>query len=426
MYIVGIGLFIILFLVQLVYLYKAFKTKDNKYWTRFFSLIAGSALACVIISLYEIISIERTDIEELVMVIMAIIALLCYGGVLILGILLKIYQSWKLKRDGITTKKLDVYTKQVAIGIPLLCGIFISCCFCSVDFAKYETMEYMENKRYEEVKKKKLVEMVNYLNNKYDTDFTVSDNIYYREENYEDDGGWFYSEYYNIPYIGIFDNGEKKITVADRNDVLSDNGQLEEINILIANYYGDITGVKIDFVNIRDHYAVDEDNHIGMTMQYGYNELITEDNIDLFLKELFKGDSVEMIFYVKDGEDREEKLTLLTTRLRFLEQYPIDNIVVYLYDENEKLIIEEKKVDLSGDHKYGFTGENTSDYNDECKFGYYYVPNSHETYGNVERENTFTVIAYSLKRNSYGYKYNNKNTRILNGWIVYEFEKEVS
>ena len=34
---------------------------------------------------------------------------------------------------------------------------------------------------------------------------------------------------------------------------------------------------------------------------------------------------------------------------------------------------------------------------------------------------TSPLIAYSLKRNSYGYKYNDKNTRLLNEWIVYEF-----
>ena len=158
-----------------------------------------------------------------------------------------------------------------------------------------------------------------------------------------------------------------------------------------------------------------------MVLQNGFNEIITKDNVDLFMKDVFKGECVELLFYVKDSEDREEQLNLLTSNLSFLEREDIDNIAIYFYKSDEDLIIEEKKLELYGDHKYDEIDTEYDDSYDDCKFGYYYVPNSHETYGNVERENTFTLIAYSLKRNSYGYKYNDKNTRLLNEWIVYEF-----
>ena len=389
-------------------------------------MILSSILGCFIIGLYEIVDIDRTDMEGLIIVILCILAGLVYAGVFILSIILKLIEKSLVNKSGKVRETLSKETKKAAVVMPLLCTVFVAFTFCSFDYGRYEARDYIEEKRYESVKEKKIIEMVKYLNDKYDSEYTVSDLVYYREENYDTDGGWFHTEHFNIPFIAIFDNGEKKITVADRKGILSDNGQLGEVNVLISDYFSDITGVDVDFVQIIDEYTMDEKNHIGMTIQNGYNTLITEDNIDLFLKELFKGDSVEIIFYVKDGEDREEKLDLLTSKLRFLEQSPLDNIVIYLYPENEELIIEEKKLDLVGDHKYGFDGENTSDYDDECKFGYYYVPNSKESYRYFERENEFTVIAYSLRRNSYGYKYNDKDTRLLNEWIVYEFEKEVS
>lgn len=421
MWVVSAGLFIIAFIIQVYILYKAFKTKDNMCWIALFIFIVSSILSCFIIGFYEIVDIDRTDTEGLVIVILCILAGLVYAGVFILSLVLKFIERTLVNKSGKVRETLSKEKKQTAIAIPLLCTVFVACTFCSLDFGRYEIRDYIEEKRYEEVKKKKLVEMVNYLNNKYDTDFTVSDNIYYREENYEDDGGWFYSEYYNIPYIGIFDNGKEKITVADRKGILSDNAQIDEINYLVADYYSDITGVDIEYVHIKDRCSDLEDNHINMLLQNGFNEIITKDNVDLFMKDVFKGECVELLFYVKDSEDREEQLNLLTSNLSFLERENIDNIAIYFYKSDEDLIIEEKKLDLYGDHKYDEIDTEYDDSYDDCKFGYYYVPNSHETYGNVERENTFTLIAYSLKRNSYGYKYNDKNTRLLNEWIVYEF-----
>lgn len=427
MIIVFLVLFIAFLITQLLYLYKSFKTSDNKYWVTLFSLIVGSFLCCILIGLYEFLNIDRTDIEGLLIVIMCIIAAMVYGGSLLLSIVLKLFEVWKLKKSGIVREKLDGVVKNGRIVVGILSIVCISVCVCSFDYAKYETEVYFENKRYDSVKKDKVVKMVKYLNKKYDTDYTVNDLVYYREENYDDDGGWFYSEYFNIPYIGVFDNGEKKITVADRKGVLSDNGQLGEVNALISDYFSEITGVKIDFVNIRDDYSSFEDNHIGMTMQNGFNELITKDNVDLFFKELLKGDCVELIFYVKDGKDREEKLNLLTGKLNYLTKENIDSLVIYFYDENEELVIKEKMLDLTGDHKYGYDGENSSDYDDECKFGYYSVSNNHEFYTNyIDNEGIYTVVAYSKDKNDKGYKYRDKLTIEINNWIVYEFEKEVS
>ena len=427
MFIVSIILFIVAFIVQAYFLYTAFKKKDNKYWIMLFSLILSSILGCFIIGLYEIVDIDRTDMEGLVIFILCILAGLVYAGVFILSIILKFIEKSLVNKSGKVRETLSKDTKKVAIVMPLLCTVFVAFTFCSFDYGRYEARDYIEEKRYDSVKEKKIIEMVKYLNDKYDSEYTVSDLVYYREENYDDDGGWFYSEYFNIPYIGIFDNGEKKITVADRKGILSDNGQLGEVNVLISDYFSEITGVKIDFVNIRDDYSSFEDNHIGMTMQNGFNELITKDNVDLFFKELLKGDCVELIFYVKDGKDREEKLNLLTSKLNYLAKENIDSLVIYFYDENEELVIKEKMLDLTGDHKYGYDGENTSDYDDECKFGYYSISNNHEFYTNyIDNEGIYTVVAYSKEKNDKGYKYRDKLTIEINNWIVYEFEKEVS
>lgn len=98
MFIVSIILFIVAFIVQTYFLYKAFKNKDNKYWIMSFSLILSSILGCFIIGLYEIVDIDRTDMEGLVIVILCILAGLVYAGVCILSIILKfIEKSFRAK-----------------------------------------------------------------------------------------------------------------------------------------------------------------------------------------------------------------------------------------------------------------------------------------------------------------------------------------
>lgn len=194
MWVVSAGLFIIAFVVQMYFMFKAFKNKDNKFWIMLFSLIISSILGCFIIGIYEFVDIDRTDIEGLVIVILCIIAVLVYGGSLVLSIVLKLIERWMVKKNGIVREKLNQDTKKIAAIILMLCTVFVAFIFCSIDFGRYEAMDFIEEKRYFSVKEKKIKEMVRYLNDKYDSDYTLDDLVYYREENYDDECkfGYYY------------------------------------------------------------------------------------------------------------------------------------------------------------------------------------------------------------------------------------------
>lgn len=99
--------------------------------------------------------------------------------------------------------------------------------------------------------------MVDFVNKKYITNFEVDDCIYYREEDYSRHQDLFGNgKTYNIPYLGIFEKGMKKITVADRKGKLSDDGQLEELNSYLGNFFSKKVGEKIDFVQVRKTYVI--------------------------------------------------------------------------------------------------------------------------------------------------------------------------
>lgn len=301
----------------------------------------------------------------------------------------------------------------------------MSFCLCVIDYSSYIIKEKLEHKRYNEIKEEKLQEMVNFINDKYDLNFSIEDAIYYREEDYSTHKGFLFSEKYNIPYISIFENEGQKITVVDRKGIISDNVQLKEINYFIANCFSNIVGTDIEFVQIRkaSNGSIIDDT-INKILQYGFNEKITSNNINSFMNEVFKEEDLELIFYIKDSENRDELIDLLTNKLSYLKnEQNLNHVMLYIYNSNEELIVNEDKVELVGDFKYDNLGEDN--YYDDYKFGYYYVPNDFEYfYPNKfenEKFNTFVASAYLNQKKECIPKQETKKFEVLNDWCVYTY-----
>lgn len=271
-----------------------------------------------------------------------------------------------------------------------------------------------------ETKQTKIEEMANFINKKYNLNFDIEDCIYYREEDYSSHTDIFGNgKTYNIPYITVFEKENQKITVADRKGVVSDNAQLKDLNYYIGDYFSKIVDTDIDFVQISKTYNGNiEDYTINSILQNGFNEKITQNNISDFMDKIFKEDDLELLFYVKDTEDRIGLINTLTSKLSYLKKYTnIERIMIYIYDKNEKLLVNNIEKELS------------DDYYDSYKFGYYYVPNDFEYYypdsenSNFKNEefNTFVASAYYNLNRGYGPGQGNKIYEIINDWYVYTY-----
>lgn len=282
-------------------------------------------------------------------------------------------------------------------------------------------------KLYNETKQIELEKMVSFVNEKYDYDFNINDCVYYREEDYSRHEDFLGNgRTYNIPYISVFEKDDIKITVTDRKGFLSDDGQLDEINFLVADYFSNITASNIDFVQIR--YVGNgniEDDTINHILQYDFNQKITSDNIDAFLDKVFNTKSIELIFYTKYLD--KNAINNLTKDLSYLKDYSnIRRVMIYFYDKNEELIISSISKKLDDEYKKYNTSD---DYNDDYKFDYIYVPNNYEYfYSNSpssifknEKFNTFISSAYLDLKRGYSAMQGGRTYEVVNDWFVYSY-----
>lgn len=420
MYILFIIWFVLLLIMQIVYLIKTIKSNRN--WSFGFTIIISSILSVILFWCYCLFNSSYIGWTNILNFIICVISIIVYSIILLIAIILKILEIKKVKKIGDNKQKLD---KKKQVIIPTVLIMVMSFCLCVIDYSSYIIKEKLEHKRYNEIKEEKLQEMVNFINDKYDLNFSIEDAIYYREEDYSTHKGFLFSEKYNIPYISIFENEGQKITVVDRKGIISDNVQLKEINYFVANYFSNIVGTDIEFVQIRkaSNGSIIDDT-INKILQYGFNEKITSDNINSFMNEVFKEEDLELIFYIKDSENRDELIHLLTNKLSYLKnERNLNHVMLYIYNPNEELIVNEEKVELVGDFKYDNLGEDN--YYDDYKFGYYYVPNDFEYfYPNKfenEKFNTFVASAYLNQKKECIPKQETKKIEVLNDWCVYTY-----
>lgn len=419
MYWVFMVWYIVILILLLFNLFKSVKNKDNKHWITLLSTIIGAILSCILIMSYEFINTQSTYLDGIVVLLFTVLAGLIYGFISLLSIILKLFQKRRLKNKGIIKEKIEKKTKRRRLATPILYIALITICICFVDFLVYEHKEVVEKNRYDTVKKEKIEKMVYYINDKYDAEYTVEDNTFYREYKYDEVE--MAPKKHNDFYIGTFDNGEESITVSvNKDNFLSDNAQIKDISYLIRDYYSDIVGIDIEYVVIKNKDGNYEDDLINNTLQFKFNDLITKDNIGEFIDELLNNNDVEMIFYVKDSNNRNDLLEVLIDKLSYLENMDnIQGLSIYLYNSKEELIIQENYIELYGDYLYDEVHLN---YYAANMFGFVYVPNSIEFSEEFKEENTFVTIAFSNKKYAQGYKYEDKEVKTIKDWTIYDFK----
>lgn len=429
MYILFMIWFLLLLIMQIVYLVKSVKTKHNKNWIGLFAIISSSILSTILLCFYSLFYGINGEWKIILVFILGVVSIIIYTIMLIISIILKVLEVKKHKKLNIIREKMKKKTLQKAIIIPILIIILISICMCVVDYSKYIIQEKIETKRYNETKQIKIEEMANFINKKYNMNIDIEDSIYYREEDYSIHTGFFGNgKKYNIPYITVFEKGNQKITVANRKGVISDNAQLKDVNYYIGDYFGEIVDTDIDFVQIRKTYNGNiQDDTINSILQNGFNKKITQNNINDFIDEIFKEDDLELLFYVKDTDDRIGLINTLTLKLSYLKKYNnIKRIMIYIYDKNEKLLVNNIEKELNERYKQYNIAD---DYSDDYKFGYYYVPNDFEYHYSDdenskfknEKFNIFVASAYYNLNRGYGPGQGNKKYEIINDWYVYTY-----
>lgn len=414
MYWIFLLLFIVLLKIQLFYLVKSIKNNDNKNWLSFFSMVGSSIISCILIVLYANFYSPNVAESGILVIFFSVVSFLIYCLLLGFGFLIKIIQKLK----GVKILRLDKKVKIKRIAIPIIFTLFISICICFVDFIVYKYMDKLECERYDTVKVEKLSDMVDYINKKYDVNYTVNDNVFYREYKYNKYA--VNEKKHNDFYVGIFDDGNDVVTISlNKDGFLSDNLQIREIGYLLGDYYSNVVGHDIEFVEIRHNDGMFRDDLINEILQFKFNEIITMDNLELFIDELLKND-VEMIFYMKDRSNRDKVLKDIIDKLKDLEdKVNVKELAIYLYDANSKLNVEEKNILVRGDYKYD---EIHLSYYSSHMFGFVYVSNDIEFNEEFNKNNEFVAIAFSNSKYYGADKYKQKDVIDINNWTVYEFE----
>ncbi|MDE7425811.1 MAG: hypothetical protein K2N51_19295 [Lachnospiraceae bacterium] len=439
--IASIFIFIILFVVQISFLVKSLNTNDNRNWLSLFSSIGGSILSVILFFVYMLNGGGDWSLSSaLFFIFWCAGVMLGYFIILLASVIFKIAEIHKFKKEEITRSKIERDLVKKMLTTPFLIIVLLSIGVISIDFILYnievhsQKASYSQTKKEElQTKREELQKMVDFVNKKYITNFKVDDCIYYREEDYSRHQDLFGNgKTYNIPYLAIFEKGMKKITVADRKGKLSDDGQLEELNSYIGNYFSKKVGEKIDFVQVRKTYNGNiDDDTINFVIQEKFGDKITEKNIDDFINIIFDQEDLELLFYIKSSVNMEELIHEVTNKLNYLKKYNnIERLMIYFYDNEEELIINKiQKIQEYGEHQYT-EAVSSDDYDDDYKFDYYYIPNNFEYYYpdddasrfKNEKFNTFIASAFCVLDRGYNAGQGNREFEITNNWEVYTYK----
>ena len=271
----------------------------------------------------------------------------------------------------------------------------------------------------------KINELADYLNDKYGYDLTADDCVFYMRENYDSRGsGLTPSSHYDIPYVAAFDVDGKRIIATDRKGFLSDDGQLDQLSDLLCGYYMEKTGLTgLEYVDIRgaSHSRI-APPEAGDILQKYCNVLLTEENIGEFVDALFEyGDNVEIAFYFREAEDREQQMEEITQKLKLID-IPESMVILEFYTilGDEPLHIIDGRIDLNQFAEKSETG--TTDFH----YGAYYINNPYSM--GFKSEDSFGYRGYYSMDKGYSFAafgvYNDYKFEV-NGWTMADLTEEV-
>ncbi len=397
-------LFLLLIIINVYFLIKAIKIKNNANWLKLFSLNIFSIVSVVFV-IYYTLSNQYLGWNFLEYLALCFVSLCIYIIILIISSILKILESNKNKKQNIIKEKLHKSVIIKSIIIPLIFVLVLTTVVCGIDYSKYVLQKRGEINTYNNVKNNEISKMASFLNDKYNMNINESDLIYYRKQDYTIHSDIFGNgSTYNIPYIAVFEVNNEKITVVDRKGFISDNKQLKDLNKLIVDYYQKQTGIKFDYIAFRKSYVGSwsgNDNIINIVLQTKFNKLITDKNIEEFINYILEEKDLSIEFYIEENDNnRDILIDSITKNLGYLKEYSnIKEIAVHGY--NGDLSIKNKEIEFPNEDKdYGNSSE---DIHDSYKFGCYYVDPDFKNF-------TFSLIM-DLDRG-----YDSERGELINGW----------
>lgn len=387
----------VLAVLEVFFLVRAVRGRDNGKWVASFAVTAASAICSVAVVMS---SIDMKDTIDAVFIMVFVCMLeVIFSAVMILAtVICCIVIHSGNKKKNVTYEKITGKNAVCSVLIPVLAGVVLTAAYFlgsigAVHHSKLET---------ERVKKREITAMAEFINDKYGLNVSSAECVYYHAEDYSTHRGLLSSETYNLPYLAVFDTGDEKITVADRKGYFSDNRQSGDINGMIAEYFSKKTGMKFNFVQFGKSYKGawrGNDNPVNTVLQTKFGELITEDNIDKFINLLLEEKDLEISFYIRDDGNKSETVSKLADRLGFMKSYEnIEVLTVYAYDGELK--VKEYNPDLQENQP-----ENLDDY---YRFGCFYIDSD---------DNRFTYAASMVLDRGYNPPVGGE---MMNGWSVNE------
>ena len=218
--------------------------------------------------------------------------------------------------------------KKKWIVIVVLIAVALTCLFLTRD------REMTQRQKTE-----KIVQMAQFLNDKYGYDLSAEDCVYFREEDY-DAHGYLKKIRYDIPHIAIFQHGDERITVTDRNGFIGDDGQLSQLPQLLCGYFEEIIGLPIVYVEVRQPSNPYRDVTLNKILHRYMNEKLTSENIDTFMDLVWNNySSLQLIIYFQAEENLEAQLDQITRKLGVLKRYQNLKDLRFYVTEQEALEI---------------------------------------------------------------------------------------
>lgn len=403
------GTLILCFLVaklifSIYYFVKSVKTKKNKNWIISFSITVSSLIGSVFIGAY---SVWNTYLNwDVLNYIFLVVLAFCADFILFVLNLIFFLLSAKKKKQNNIVEKTEKSAKIKGIILPVICILLFTTLVCATDYFYYVVESKGELNTYSHIKSREIKKMANFLNEKYDLTVTKEDCTYYREQDYTRHSDIFGNgSNYAIPFISVFEKGDEKITVVNRNGFLSDNRQLDEINEILTRYFYQKTGILFEYIEFQKSYVGSwqgNDNVINEVLQTKCNSRITNRNIEKFFEYILEEPSLSITFYLKnDNGDIETLKQKIICELEYLREYK--NIeILNVYGFGGQLIVQHKEIDFPEEQRD--YGNHSDDYNDRHKFGCYYIDPS-------SCEFTFS-LTMDLDRG-----YLSPNGELINGWV---------
>lgn len=273
-------------------------------------------------------------------------------------------------------------------------------------------------------RRQQIEKMAAYLNDKYGYILAYDDCTYYREEDYHYqqpilDGGLTY----DIPYIAIFQKGEEYITVTDRNGFLGDDHQLGELNALLCDYFEQMTGLKIYFVEVRNASNGNTRDHtLNQILHEEFNEKLAANNIDRFVECIWNTNSLQLIFYFTAEEDLHTQINKITWKLGMLERYKnLRSLRFYISGmDSPHIYYSQPRVHLQS------ADENGREYSYSYIMGHYHVVNELEhhypagdgVYYPISQFNTFIAGGYCMLDRGYNSGFGDREIIKINSFGV--------